>query len=361
MQDKTKNLIITIGFAIILISVFVINLISKDKAISVTERRRLAQLPKINIESINNGNAAKSLDKYVTDQFMLRDNFRNIKSFVSVNILRQKDNNNLFEKDGAIYKMEYPLSKENLQRSINKINNVYSKYLEGMNVYYAIIPEKNYYLENDDHLKIDYKEVEKIAKDNLQQMKYISISEGLSLKDYYKTDLHWKQENLREVVSLIEKGMNLADTYKTNYTINEAGDFYGVYYGQLGVNVSPDKLYTLSNEILDNCTVYNYETQTTGSIYSTPKTADKYDTYLNGATPLIIIQNPNAKTSKELLLFRDSFGSSIAPLLVENYSKITLIDLRYMSSQILDKYVDFNNQDVLFLYSTVVLNQNILK
>ena len=66
-------------------------------------------------------------------------------------------------------------------------------------------------------------------------------------------------------------------------------------------------------------------------------------------------------TNKELLLFRDSFGSSIAPLLVENYSKITLIDLRYISSMILDKYIDFKEQDVLFLYSTVVLNQNILK
>lgn len=361
MQDKTKNMIITIGFAVTLIAVFIINLISKDKTISITERRRLAGFPKINMEAISNGNASKNIDKYVTDQFVARDTFRNIKSFVSVNILGQKDDNNLFEKDGSIYKMEYPLNTKNLQRSINKINNVYNKYLEGMNVYYAIIPEKNYYLENDDHLKIDYKEVEKIAKDNLQQMKYIDISKDLELRDYYKTDLHWKQENLKNVVSTIEREMNLEDTSNISYNVNEAGDFYGVYYGQLGVNVDPDKLYTLSNETIENCTVYNYETQTTGKIYSTPKTADKYDTYLNGATPLIIIQNPNAKLKKELLLFRDSFGSSIAPLLVENYSKITLIDLRYISSGILGQYVDFNNQDVLFLYSTVVLNQNILK
>lgn len=64
---------------------------------------------------------------------------------------------------------------------------------------------------------------------------------------------------------------------------------------------------------------------------------------------------------KELLLFRDSFGSSIAPLLLENYSKITLIDLRYLSKDILENYIEFENQDVLFLYSTLVLNQNVLK
>lgn len=361
MQDKTKNIIITIGFAVILIAVFTINIIAKDKSISVTERRKLAQLPKIDMENIKNGNVSKNLDKCVTDQFILRDTFRNIKSFVSVNVFKQKDNNNLFEKDGAIYKMEYPLNEKNLQTSLSKINNVYNKYLQGMNVYYAIIPEKNYYLENDDHLKIDYKEIEKVANDNLKQMKYIDISKDLELKDYYKTDLHWKQENLKKVVTTIEKEMNLEDTSNIGYNANEVGDFYGVYYGQLGSNVAPDKLYTLSNQTIDNCKVFNYETRKIGKIYTTPKTADLYDTYLSGATALLTIQNPNAKTTKELIIFRDSFGSSIAPLLVENYSKITLIDLRYISSRILDKYVDFNNQDVLFLYSTVVLNQNILK
>ena len=89
--------------------------------------------------------------------------------------------------------------------------------------------------------------------------------------------------------------------------------------------------------------------------------SDKYDVYLSGATPLITIENKDGSNEKELLLFRDSFGSSIAPLLLENYKKITLIDLRYISSSILDKYVDFENQDVLFLYNTLIVNQNILK
>ena len=76
---------------------------------------------------------------------------------------------------------------------------------------------------------------------------------------------------------------------------------------------------------------------------------------------MISIENPNSKNNKELLLFRDSFGSSIAPLLIQNYSKITLVDLRYISSKMLGEFIKFNDQDVLFLYSTVVLNQNILK
>ena len=32
--------------------------------------------------------------------------------------------------------------------------------------------------------------------------------------------------------------------------------------------------------------------------------------------------------------------------------------VRYLSSQLLDKFVEFNGQDVLFLYSTLVLNNS---
>lgn len=137
--------------------------------------------------------------------------------------------------------------------------------------------------------------------------------------------------------------------------------FCGAYYGQLATNVSPDELYVLTNETIENCTTYNYEKKKNSPIYTETSSADRYDIFVSGATPLISIENPNSKTDKELLLFRDSFGSSIAPLLVENYSKISLVDLRYISSQLLGEFIEFNDQDVLFLYSTVVLNQNILK
>ena len=195
----------------------------------------------------------------------------------------------------------------------------------------------------------------------LNKMNYIDIWNDLKLEDYYNTDLHWRQECLQTVANTIQKNMNLENIEEIEYNIKDMGEFYGAYYGQLGLDISSDKLYVMTNETLDNCTTYNYETKQSGRIYEQNSSSDKYDIYLSGATPLICIDNPNAKADRELLLFRDSFGSSLAPLLVENYSKITLIDLRYISSNLLKDYIDFKNQDVLFLYSTVVLNQNVLK
>ena len=59
------------------------------------------------------------------------------------------------------------------------------------------------------------------------------------------------------------------------------------------------------------------------------------------------------------MIFRDSFGSSIAPLFAESYSKITLVDIRYLPSEMVGRFVTFDNQDVLFLYSTPVLNNSV--
>ena len=361
MQERTKNIIITIGFVVILIGVFLTNIIAKDKQISTTERRKLAQLPEISVSKIINGDVTSKWEDYVADQFVARDLFRTIKSVWNINIFKQKDNNNLFIKDEAIYKMEYPLSDKNIEKSADRINEVYEKYLKNMNVYYSIIPDKNYYLENDDHLKIDYENLKEIMANKLNQMNYIDIWDNLELKDYYKTDLHWKQENLQNVVKTIQKGMNLAKTEEANYAIEDMGDFYGTYYGQLGMNLPADKLYILTNDTIENSITYNYENKKTGKVYQQSTSADKYDIYLSGATPIISVENPNARNDKGLLLFRDSFGSSLAPLLLENYSKITMIDLRYISSKMLGEFIEFENQDVLFLYSTVVLNQNVLK
>ena len=46
---------------------------------------------------------------------------------------------------------------------------------------------------------------------------------------------------------------------------------------------------------------------------------DKYDIYLSGASSIIDIVNPTSNSNKELIVFRDSYGSSLIPLLIDGY------------------------------------------
>jgi len=87
---------------------------------------------------------------------------------------------------------------------------------------------------------------------------------------------------------------------------------------------------------------------------------DGYDIFLSGAQAIQTIEVPNAESDRELIIFRDSFGSSITPLLTGAYSKITLVDLRYIAADFVDQFVEFEDQDVLFLYSTSLFNSGML-
>ena len=98
-NNTIKNIIITIGFVIIVFAMFIMNLVVKDKAISESERRTLQTFPKITLDTIKSGDAMDKFEKYTTDQFALRDTFRSIKSIFNINVYNQKDNNKLFEKN----------------------------------------------------------------------------------------------------------------------------------------------------------------------------------------------------------------------------------------------------------------------
>ena len=63
------------------------------------------------------------------------------------------------------------------------------------NIYFTMVPDKNYFV-NEGNLKLDYNKMENMLKEKLTFAEYIKISDMLELSDYYKTDTHWKQENI---------------------------------------------------------------------------------------------------------------------------------------------------------------------
>ena len=209
-----------------------------------------------------------------------------------------------------------------------------------------------------ENLKLDYNKLQDMMKNNLTNLNYINIFDKLTLDNYYKTDTHWKQEDLFDVANTIANQMNFDIT--NNNVVNTVTTFKGSYAGRLSVTKDIDTIKTISNPSTLNSSVYNYETKQYTKIYDYDKlkSLDKYDIYLSGASSIIDIVNPTSNSNRELIVFRDSYGSSLIPLLMEGYKKITVIDIRYVSSRILNNYIIFNNQDVLFMYSILTINNS---
>ncbi|MFR7773233.1 MAG: DHHW family protein [Lachnospiraceae bacterium] len=357
MNDKIKDIVVTIIFLFTVISLFLINVIKEDTDISVAERRKLATMPELTTKSLFDGTYFKKFDSYVTDQFVERDAFRKIK--IDIELSTKGEYNNLYLYDDYIIEEIFPLNSNSINNLTSKINYIKDTYLnDNSNIYYTIIPDKNYFV-NKGNLKLDYNKLQDMMKSNLTNLNYINIFDKLTLDNYYKTDTHWKEEDLFNVANTIANQMNF-DITNNNNVVNTITTFKGSYAGRLSVTKDIDTIKTISNPSTLNSSVYNYETKKYTDIYDYTKinSLDKYDIYLSGAVPIIDITNNNTSSDKELIVFRDSYGSSLIPLLIEGYKKITVIDIRYISSKILNKYIDFNDQDVLFMYSILTINNS---
>ena len=227
-------------------------------------------------------------------------------------------------------------------------------------VWLSVVPDKNYFLAAENgYPAMDYAAFIAALREKMPYADYVDITGALTIDDYYTTDAHWRQEKLSAVAAKLADALGI--TVETDYdAVTSDVPFYGVYYGQSALPLPADKLIYLTNETLQNCRVYDFETGDYIAVYDTDMLTgkDPYQAFLSGSKSLLTIENPAATNDRELILFRDSFGSSIAPLLASGYAKITLVDIRYVSPNMLGRFLDFTGKDVLFLYSTSVLNSS---
>lgn len=363
-MNKIKNIICIVLFAAFVIIPGGICLLKEPVDILISERRRAAQLPEFSVKAVMDKSYFDGIEDFLTDQFPLRDELRAVNAAIRLKLFGQKDNGGIYLAEGHISELQTTLNEESVAKAAEKLNEISKKFLEGKNtrVYYSVIPDKNYYLaEKNGYPALDYEKMLDIYTSKVENMEYIDIFDCLDLDSYYKTDSHWRQEKLGAVVERLSEKMGFTAKPVNEYTAEKLADFEGVYASRLAFGWEADEIIALTDEATLGARVNDTEkNESYIGIYNKSKLNgnDRYDVFLSGATALISAENPLAKEKRELVIFRDSFGSSLAPLLLSGYSKITLVDIRYMSSQILDQFVEFENCDVLFLYNTQILNQS---
>lgn len=244
-----------------------------------------------------------------------------------------------------------------------KFQQLYDSYLTGNDghIYLSVVPDKgSFTAPPEGYTPASAQETADTLLAQLDFVQYVDIAPGLTLEDYYRTDPHWRQECLVATAQTLAQAMDvpLAGDFQEN-AIDVP--FYGAYAEKAGEPLVADTLRYLTGEVLDACTVYDYETDAPETLYdlSAVETDTPYDLYLQGSRSLLRIDSPLSATDKTLVVFRDSFGSSLIPLLAESYRTIYAVDIRYLSSQMVGRFLSFDgSEDVLFLYSTMVLQNS---
>lgn len=337
-------------FLAVLFGFSLLHLALPDREISRSERRRLAQLP-----PLSSGFSDK-LEEYMLDQFPLREQLRTVNSLVRLYGLGQADIHGIYLQGGGAFRMDGPLQEKQVRHAAAVFSAVQETYFPSLPSHYVIVPDKNAKAETS-RPRLDTETMRGIVRDALPGMTEIDIWDLLSADDYYKTDPHWRQERLLPVAAAICEALG-ADAPGT-FTEKTLSPFYGAYYGQAALPMAPDTLTYLESADTKAAEVTGPELDGAQPVYRPELLGgtDGYDVFLSGAQAVLTVTSPNVHNGRHLVLFRDSFGSSLAPLLLGSFERITLVDLRYISAARLADYADLSDAtDVLYLCSTAVWN-----
>lgn len=337
-------------FLAVLFGFSLLHLALPDREVSRSERRRLAQLP-----PLSSGFSDK-LEEYMLDQFPLREQLRTVNSLVRLYGLGQADIHGIYLQGGGAFRMDGPLQEKQVRHAAAVFSAVQEKYFPSLPSHYVIVPDKNAKAETS-RPRLDTETMRGIVREALPGMTEIDIWDLLSADDYYKTDPHWRQERLLPVAAAICEALG-ADAPGT-FTEKTLSPFYGAYYGQAALPMAPDTLTYLESADTKAAEVTGPELDGAQPVYRPELLdgTDGYDVFLSGAQAVLTVTSPNVHNGRHLVLFRDSFGSSLAPPLLGSFERITLVDLRYISAARLTDYADLSDAtDVLYLCSTAVWN-----
>ena len=373
-RPSLKAILTMSVFILFICGAFLLNLIMPNPTLLHSERRKPDSFPKLSVKTILSAEFMDNFGKYASDNFIFRDTLRTMRAISVFDIFMQTDKSGLYyDSNVGAGKFEKE-DEKSIQRTSEKLKYVCELLLDinsNINIYYSIIPDKNMYTAKY-FPGFDFEKAHEILSGQLEQsnnIKYIDLKQALNGEEFYRTDIHWNQSNIYGVLDALSNAMGFSDRLDKNFTENNAGTFHGIYTGQLALPLKPDTMIYLTSDILNKAEVRYINPATAewdlGVMYNIAAASgrDPYDMFLNGVQPLITIDNPSATTNRQLYIFRDSFGSSLAPLLTSAYSRITLIDLRYIDARALEYFITFaeSDADVLFLYSSQILNNpNIL-
>lgn len=360
-MKKKSDYIIVMFFLIFIYGIAFANIFTKDRSYSEAEKRMLAQKPEFRVADIVSGKYMEDFETYITDQFVARDLFVDVKS-VSEKALGKRINNGVYYgKDGYLIEQFASVDEELLKKNVVAVQ----KFAENTsaNVSLAIIPgsvEINREKLSGALPDIDQKElIDKIYDDmsgsNITCVDmYSSLWEHREENLYYRTDHHWTSLGAYYGYRAYAEAVGLVPTELEAYKEQvRSEEFYGTLYSKAGAFwIAPDSISTYVDE--EGIVVEHIEGETTktGTLYDMSKLSgsDKYSMFLGGNQPLAIIKNSQNNQSK-LLVIRDSYSDSLAPFLTGHYSEIYMWDFRYNKESV-STFIEENDiEQVLICYS----------
>lgn len=339
---------------------FILNLVLPDRQFSEQENRYLQMRPEFSFKSLFSGDYTSKFETYTTDQFTFRDEWITLKAASELALGKQENNDVHLCENGTLIEGFKRPENSVLDSNMSALNTLVGN--TDAKVYFALIPDKSdLYASllpknapNDSEKEvIDYC----YGQSNATNVDiYSALSAHTDEYIFYRTDHHWTSLGAYYGLSALAESMGLPcpalDSYTDRHVVSEK--FYGTTWSSSGFSwVDPDTMEIFVNapESL-KVTSYPQGSPVEGKLYdfSFLEKKDKYSMFMGGNCPMHVIETGN-EDKPSLLILRDSYTDSLIPFLLDDFSEIHVLDLRYYRAS-LKAYIEQNDFDnVLVCYS----------
>ena len=358
-QDNKKiarisQVVTAVLFCAFLAGFGLLHILLPDRTFSPVENRTLSKMPDFSWSALVDGSYTSKLEKYLEDQFPLRDGWMGLKNRYEYLLGKREFHGVYLCGDRLIHKIEDASRAEQNISYLQKLTE-----LTDIPVYLGLIPTAAEVYR--DQLPVGAENFDQAAylekvRESVPGAVWVDIEKwmdgasGVSL--FYRTEHHWTSAGAwHGYAALMEAMGEPSEPLGTPETV--ADDFYGTLYSSSGVHwLAPDTIERYVSG--EGVTVENFEKGETHGLYvdSFLGEKDKYASFLGGNTPLYIIRNPEAASGEKLLVVRDSYSDAMAPFLSQYFAEIHLVDLRYYRTSVAE-YAQENGMERIFVCYSV--------
>lgn len=381
MKEFYKKIMIGL-FALFMLAMPVLTLVflsPEKQPFSENENRYLAEFPKLSLKTYNDESFMENFDEWLSDRFIWREDWIRLKNKTD-DLIGKTEINGVFTENDRMMQVWSGYDEAVLEKNINAINKFVTGHPEipsyfmlvpnAQEIYFDTLPPFADVGDQKEFIDMFYGLLEGFAG---TVDVYSSLEQNKDSYIYYRTDHHWTSYGAYLGYSAAGTQLGYSPVDVSDFTIEHASyDFRGTLFSKTldyGVTADIIDYYTLTgNEPDVKVFVYDdYNVSTSKVIYNEYDSMyfreylnvkDKYSSFLGQNSPIVTVESENAKSDKSLLVIKDSYAHSLVPFLTKEYSKVTMIDLRYINADF-QMFVSLEDYDqVLFVYNVITLSED---
>ena len=353
------NALLMFVLALIVLLFALLNVLHRDRDVSESENRKLAQRPKFSASALLDGSYFSGVTAWFNDQFIGRDAWITWNLDGQKLIGRRETGDVYLGRKGYLLKKPVSMDAAVVDPKTEAIRSFAAAYPD-MRIYFTLAPSAATIL------------TDKVPRnapvaDQLDQIQSIYTRLGTVTplditttlqrhKDeyiYYKTDHHWTSLGARYAFEAMALNMDISAV--SEYDVHTVSTtFQGTQSSESGDRSAKDTVQVYTPKDTDISYYVNYPSlqEKSASMYKREclNVKDHYTVFFGGNYPMVELYT-TANTGRSLLIFKDSYANCFIQFLTPYFDKIIMIDPRYYYDDLTSVVTTQGITDMLFLYS----------